>query len=124
MNKSVLALALFTTLSAGAMAAKGTVTVYKSPTCGCCGQWADGVEKAGYDVQTNIVPQAQLEKMMIDSGASMNLMSCHLATLNGKYVIGHVPADSWMLLIPCRKRQKEFQYRACRPAASVWNIKT
>ncbi len=46
MKKSVWALSLLlTTLSAGAMAAKGTVTVYKSPTCGCCGQWAEGVEK-------------------------------------------------------------------------------
>lgn len=95
MKKSVWALSLLlTTLSAGAMAAKGTVTVYKSPTCGCCGQWAEGVEKAGYDVETNIIPQAQLEKMMLDSGATANLMSCHLATLNDKYVIGHVPADS------------------------------
>ena len=65
------------------------------------------VEKTGYDVETNIIPQAQLEKMMLDSGATANLMSCHLATLNGKYVIGHVPADSWMpSLIRCRKVPK------------------
>ena len=27
-----------------------TITVYKTPTCGCCANWVDHVRKAGYHV--------------------------------------------------------------------------
>ena len=33
--------------------AKGTLEVYKSPTCGCCGGWGNYKERHGYAVNTH-----------------------------------------------------------------------
>jgi hypothetical protein len=67
------------------------ITVYKSPQCGCCGEWVKHVEKAGF--KTKVVPMEDLTQVKHDAGVPADLESCHTA-LVGKYVIeGHVPAD-------------------------------
>ena len=68
-----------------------TMTIYKSPTCGCCGLWVKHVEGAGF--KTKIVDMDDLTKIKQDAGVPDDLQSCHTA-LVGKYVVeGHVPAD-------------------------------
>ena len=72
-------------------AAPPLMTVYKSPLCGCCGEWVKHVEKAGFT--TKIVAMEDLTQVKRDAGVPADLESCHTA-LVGKYVIeGHVPAD-------------------------------
>ena len=39
-------------ISSFAMIEKPLITMWKSPTCGCCKDWADHVEKNGFTVKT------------------------------------------------------------------------
>ncbi len=67
--------------------------VYLTPTCGCCSKWADHMKAAGFDVEREMMPQAEFEKVAPRQKVPENLRSCHTAVI-GKYVIeGHVPAD-------------------------------
>lgn len=67
------------------------VTVYKSPTCGCCTAWVDHMRNAGFRVAT--VDTADVNPVKQRHGVPDALGSCHTATI-GQYVIeGHVPAE-------------------------------
>jgi hypothetical protein len=67
------------------------MTVYKSPSCTCCGKWVAHVEKAGYKV--TVKDMESVDPIKRDMGVPAALASCHTAVV-GKYVIeGHVPAD-------------------------------
>lgn len=71
--------------------ADATITVYKSPTCGCCSKWVDHLRAAGFDVETSDVDN--LGPVKAHFGVGRELASCHTAVI-GDYVIeGHVPAD-------------------------------
>ncbi len=78
-------------LSAAALAAEPKVTVYKSPTCGCCSKWVTHLEKNGFEVETNDMRDMRMIKSM--SGVKPNLASCHTARVDGYVIEGHVPAD-------------------------------
>ncbi|GMR19773.1 MAG: DUF411 domain-containing protein [Gammaproteobacteria bacterium] len=66
------------------------VTVYKSPTCGCCKKWVKHLKSNGFKVTTydqyNVLP------IKAKNGITPQLMSCHTALVNGYVVEGHVPA--------------------------------
>ena len=67
------------------------VTVYKNPTCACCGEWADHLRAGGFRVEMK--EGADLAKVKQQLGVTMYLASCHTAEV-GQYVLeGHVPAD-------------------------------
>jgi hypothetical protein len=67
------------------------VTVYKSPTCGCCGKWIDHMKAAGFAIK--VVDMDDITEIKQASGVPMKLRTCHTAGV-GNYVIeGHVPAD-------------------------------
>lgn len=73
------------------VSAATTVTVYKSPSCGCCAKWVDHLRAAGYAVVVHDTDN--LEEVMTDFAVPRQLASCHTAKV-GSYVIeGHVPAD-------------------------------
>ena len=66
------------------------VVVYKSPSCGCCGEWAAHMEENGYTVRVKNVNDLTAIKRKFNVPAQMQ--SCHTAVI-GDYVIeGHVPA--------------------------------
>ena len=68
-----------------------TVTVYKSPTCGCCTKWIAHLRSAGFTVVAHDTDD--LNGVQSTFGVPFRLGSCHTAKV-GKYVIeGHVPAD-------------------------------
>lgn len=46
-----LALVLAAPACSRAEAAAPVVTMYKTPTCGCCGAWADHMRSNGYSVK-------------------------------------------------------------------------
>lgn len=76
---------------AHAQQALPTMTVYKSPTCGCCKLWVDHAAKAGFTVKT--VETDDLATVKREMGVPGKLQSCHTVAV-GSYVIeGHVPAD-------------------------------
>jgi hypothetical protein len=66
------------------------IVVYKSPSCGCCGDWAEHMEANGFTVQVKNVNDLTDVKRRFQVPAQ--LQSCHTAVI-GDYVIeGHVPA--------------------------------
>ena len=74
-----------------AEAALPAVTVYKSPTCGCCTAWAEHMEAAGFPVET--VDVDDLGAVKARHGIPPAYGSCHTATVGGYAVEGHVPAE-------------------------------
>ncbi|HLU26696.1 MAG TPA: DUF411 domain-containing protein [Longimicrobiales bacterium] len=66
------------------------ITVYMSPTCGCCGKWVEHLRNAGFQVSVTEVMDVRPVKSRY--GIAPEHWSCHTATV-GDYVIeGHVPA--------------------------------
>ena len=84
-------------LTAGALARveavspKPVVTVYKSPTCGCCSKWVDHMKAAGFEVVVNDMPN--VTPLKDEVGVPAALRSCHTAVVDGYTLEGHVPAD-------------------------------
>ena len=67
------------------------VTVYKSPSCGCCAKWIDHMRAAGFTV--NVHATDDLSEVMSSFGVPSALGSCHTASVGGYVIEGHVPAD-------------------------------
>lgn len=67
------------------------VTVYKTPTCGCCTLWAEHMAEAGFEVEA--VDVADLGAVKRRLGVPRSLGSCHTAVVGGYLVEGHVPAS-------------------------------
>lgn len=67
------------------------VKVYKSPTCGCCGQWVAHLRDHGFEVEVEDV--ADVDAVKRREGVPPALASCHTALVGGYVVEGHVPAD-------------------------------
>lgn len=72
-----------------------TLTVYKSPTCGCCTAWAEYMEREGFRVQTEDVTNLAAVKDSL--GVPSDLSSCHTGVVSdgsSRYVVeGHVPVE-------------------------------
>ncbi len=66
------------------------VTVYKSPTCGCCNDWITHLEANGFRVKA--VDVADTRPYRSRFGMPDKLGSCHTAMVAGYVVEGHVPA--------------------------------
>lgn len=74
-----------------------TMTVYKSPTCGCCKEWMNIMEDKGHDV-TGVHP-SDLQTLKDDYNIPNQLRSCHTAVI-GDYVFeGHVPEADILLFL-------------------------
>ena len=69
----------------------GVMTVYKTPTCGCCKLWIDHMTAAGFQVRA--VDMEDITEVKQASGVPMRLRTCHTAIIDGYVVEGHVPAD-------------------------------
>lgn len=67
------------------------ITVYKSPTCGCCAKWVDHLEENGFDVVS--IDTSDVNAVKAEVGVPRDLASCHTAMVNGYVVEGHTPAD-------------------------------
>lgn len=67
------------------------ITVYKSPTCGCCSEWEKHLEKAGFEVTSK--PTDKMIEVRSELGITPKMQSCHTGIINGYLIEGHVPAD-------------------------------
>ena len=67
------------------------MTVYKSPTCGCCAKWVEHMRQAGFDLTVNDLPNVSEVKAAHHVPA--DAQSCHTALVGGYVIEGHVPAD-------------------------------
>lgn len=68
-----------------------TITVYKTPTCGCCTSWVEHLREHGFEVETHDLNN--LDPVKRRHGITRSLESCHTAEVDGYVVEGHVPAD-------------------------------
>lgn len=66
------------------------VTVYKSPTCGCCSLWAEHLAAAGFRV--HVEDRVEMIPVKREHGVPLDLASCHTALVDGYVLEGHVPA--------------------------------
>jgi hypothetical protein len=62
--------------------------VWKSPTCGCCKDWIEVVQRAGITVQVHDSGNVAVRERL---GLPMRYASCHTALIGGYVVEGHVP---------------------------------
>ena len=73
-----------------AFAQTSQVEVYKSASCGCCGQWVEHLRQSGFSVEPHNVSDVPAARKRL--GMPDKLGACHTAKI-GRYVIeGHVPA--------------------------------
>ena len=78
--------------------AKPVIELYKSPTCGCCKEWAAIMEEKGYEV--NVYHKRDWTSVKRKFGMPEQLKSCHTAVIDGYMIEGHVPeSDVAKLLI-------------------------
>jgi hypothetical protein len=71
-----------------------TVTIYKSPTCGCCTSYINHLKREGFEVEVVKLPDSELDEKKDELGVPEELRSCHTAVW-GEYVVeGHVPLEA------------------------------
>lgn len=74
-----------------AVAPAPVVTVYKSPSCGCCTKWVDHMRASGFEVV--VKDMDDVTPIKNEAGVPKALRSCHTAVVSGYTLEGHVPAD-------------------------------
>lgn len=72
--------------------ASASVEVYKSPSCGCCGNWVKHMRDKGFKVTANNVEYSILTRIKRQAGIKEEFASCHTAKVGGYVIEGHVPA--------------------------------
>lgn len=76
------------------------IEVWKSPTCGCCGDWVEHLRANGFAVKVNDVgnPGELRQKWHMPDRYG----SCHTARVAGYTIEGHVPAADIRRLLQAR----------------------
>ena len=67
------------------------MTVYRSPSCGCCGVWIEHVKKHGFKVKD--IKTEEMEAIKQKYNVPAELVSCHTTIIDGYVMEGHIPAD-------------------------------
>lgn len=89
-------------LAPGMAAAASALTIYKTESCGCCRGWITTMTRAGY--APKVVVLTEVATVGRKLGVPFALSSCHISTIGGYVVVGHVPpADVGRIL---RERPK------------------
>ncbi|MBL8960877.1 MAG: DUF411 domain-containing protein [Gemmatimonadetes bacterium] len=71
--------------------ALGEVTVFKSPSCQCCGKWVERMREHGFALgEENMADVSPVKQKY---GVPANLYSCHTGIAGGYSFEGHVPPD-------------------------------
>lgn len=68
------------------------MTIYKSPTCGCCGKYADEMKKQGYDVE--VIATDDMNTIREKYDIPYDRQSCHTTVVDDYYIEGHVPMEA------------------------------
>ena len=73
------------------------ITVYHSPSCGCCKGWVDHLKEHNFKVNDVVTNDVYSHKLRL--GVPQAAASCHTAEVNGKVIEGHVPAQDIKALL-------------------------
>lgn len=85
------------------------LTVYKSPTCGCCTKWMDHVKASGLTSQ--LVSEPDMGAVQKRLGVPAELQSCHVAEVGGYLIVGHVPAEDIQRLLAEKPKARGLSVR-------------
>ena len=77
-------------ISSPSQSAGPLITVFKTPTCGCCGKWVEHLKANGFTVKVQEVNDTSAYERQYRVPRTME--SCHTAIVNGYTIEGHVPA--------------------------------
>lgn len=83
---------------------KPLITVYKTPTCGCCHEWIAHLQQYGFEVVTKDVPDTSPYRSQY--GVPKELASCHTGFIDGYALEGHVPAADIKRLLATRPKAR------------------
>ena len=77
------------------------ITVFKSPTCGCCKEWVEHLRQHAKGTAFSVTAKDTSDVSGVKRTARVPeaLHSCHTAFVNGYVIEGHVPADDIQRLI-------------------------
>lgn len=87
---------LFAPMSVRAEEAK-SATLYKNPWCGCCTEYGAYLERHGFEVAVEDVPD--LAPIKRQAGVPPQLEGCHTLMVDGYVVEGHVPVATLLRLL-------------------------
>ncbi len=73
------------------------ITVYRSPSCGCCKGWIEHLRAHGFEVTDVALDDVNPTKRQL--ALPQELASCHTAVIDGYVIEGHVPADDIKRLV-------------------------
>lgn len=96
----------------GSAQTSAEITVYKSPTCGCCKDWIDHLRAEGFTVKG--IDRHDMPRVKAWFGVDRPLQSCHTAVIGGYVIEGHVPADDIKRLLKERPAVLGLTAPACR----------
>lgn len=83
--------ALVLALSSTVVLAGPVVTLYKSPTCGCCEKYVSYLRQNDFEVKA--YDENDMSAIKYKHGVS-RVASCHTALINGYVIEGHVPVSA------------------------------
>lgn len=72
--------------------AETTATVFKSPTCGCCEEYINYLQKNGFTVKS--VNESDMDVIKKRYKVPETSASCHTSLIDGYVVEGHVPVGA------------------------------
>lgn len=103
-QRSIRALVAASLLVLGSVAHAATLTVMKSPACGCCAKWIEHAEKHGFTVK--VVNVDDIMAVKAKAGIPDEFASCHTTMVGGYVVEGHVPAADIKKLLAQKPKAK------------------
>lgn len=68
------------------------ITIFKTPSCGCCGVYTQYMNKEGFKV--SIKEMMDLGQIKSNFKIPANLQSCHTAKIGDYFVEGHMPMEA------------------------------
>ena len=82
-----------TAIPANVFSMSETLIVYRTETCGCCGEWVKRMISGGVRAEVQFVNDELLKSIRLQLGIPTQLSSCHTATISQYFIEGHVPAN-------------------------------
>ena len=109
LNRRSMIIASLSVVPAAACAQSNTgtgtaITVYKSPSGGCCAAWVDHLRGSGFKVAVRDMDDVGI--VARKAGVPENARSCHTGLAGGYFIEGHVPAADIRRLLRERPRAR------------------
>jgi hypothetical protein len=91
-TKGLAAVAVVSRLESFRIVAGPEMMVRKRAGCSCCDKWVDHLQRDGFVVRVEELPDAELTAYKKSLGVPNSLFGCHTGVIDGLIVEGHVPA--------------------------------